>query len=65
MKGGYHPEGRLASALEEIRIEAQLARQVRRRSQRDRAFDDIARMAQAAVDLIRHAGAVTSVEAQP
>jgi hypothetical protein len=55
MKGGYHPHSRLATVLDEIHMEAHAAKQIRSRVKRDRAFDDIARLARQAVHLARSA----------
>lgn len=55
MKGGYHPASRLATLLDEIRMEAHAAKRTRSRSQRDRAFDDIATLARQAAQLARTA----------
>ena len=53
-RGGYRSSGRLATTLDEIRIEALVARQSRSRRERDRAFEEIARLTYQAAELLAY-----------
>ncbi len=55
MNGGYQVEGRLATGLDEIRMEAMVARASRSRRERDRAFDEIQRLARQCAELLERA----------
>ncbi len=52
MRGGYQRASRLAQVLDEIRVEAMVARQHPSRRKRDAAFEEICRLAHAAARLV-------------
>lgn len=54
-RGGYHPGSRLVGLLYDIKVEALAARQSQSRDRRDRAFIEVAQLAQAAADLVEAA----------
>jgi hypothetical protein len=54
MKGGFQVRSRLATCLDEIRMEAQVAGASRSRRERDRAFVEIQRIARASAELLQH-----------
>lgn len=52
MKGGYQGQGRLTTLLYEIKLEALTAQQSKSRPRRDRAFIEIAELAQQCADFV-------------
>lgn len=55
MKGGFQVESRLATSLDEIYMEALVARASHSRPERDRAFDEVQRLARQCADLLERA----------
>lgn len=55
MKGGYQPESRLAGLIDEVKMEAVVARASNNRQERDRAFSEIERLAGQCADLLTKA----------
>lgn len=51
MKGGYQRDSRLVTLIEEIHMEANVARRSTSRSRRDRSFAEIERLARQAAQL--------------
>jgi ribosomal protein L32 len=52
LKGGYQPTSRLATLLDEIRMEAAVARASHRRTHRDRALEEIQQLAKQCATLV-------------
>jgi hypothetical protein len=55
VKGGYQVQNRLATHLDEIRMEAMVAGASRSRRERDRAFDEIQHLARQCAEILERA----------
>jgi hypothetical protein len=55
VKGGYQPQSRLAGLIDEVKMEAIVARASQSRQERDRAFAEIERLAGQCADLLTKA----------
>ena len=52
-KGGFHPQSRLATHLDELSIEALIGLESESAAAKDRAFREIVRLARRCVDLLQ------------
>lgn len=52
MRGGYQLQSRLATHLDELKMEAMIARAERSRERRDRSFEEIQRLATRCAELL-------------